>query len=397
MNNKSNLQYKRLFVLNPSYYKKLIDAYEERNKLNEFGKEISDILFDKNLNDTQKYYSYLKNLSNRLAQFKSNEKITESTDTSVTNVPDVATDLTKILIKTDHTLPKSKASIETQVSPKKFRNKSVQTDAPPDQVPDNIFNANLNPPLEEIFERNVSSGPEQNEENLNVSKTVSKLPDHFLEEKLHEIAQLYSGEPNMNNIVVDKRTNNHTDFRVFKNINTNDEIAVEVKSVYDLLYNNKENINWVVNEENKLLEGKYIIITSSSGAVPLIENKQKRKSSNVSENVLETTLRDLALSNASIDSTSRDIVLERESIDKNFRIFNDKKTGKRIAIEVAPIQNHLLNKTKSLEIDVEETGDVIVLRSRKIKKKPDSASGSHKKKKKKEQQGSGSSLQWTLI
>ena len=77
MFSKNNLQYTRLFVLNPEYYKKLSEVYEDRMHLNEFGREVSDVLFDKSLFDTQKYYLYLKNLSKRLTQFKSDKQIPE--------------------------------------------------------------------------------------------------------------------------------------------------------------------------------------------------------------------------------------------------------------------------------------------------------------------------------
>lgn len=393
MNNKNNLQYKRLFVLNPSYYKKLTEAYEERSQLNDFGKEISDILFNKNLTDTQKYYFYLKNLSDRMTQIKPSEDSTENKASHITDI----LDLTKTeQLKTEQLLPKAVASIETQVSPKKLRNKSIQTD-----LSETVFNATLNPPLEEIFENKIDSVPVQNEENVDVNKHPSRLSDFYLEEKLHEIAQKYSGERNMNNIVLDDaRSKNHKDFRIFSNIKTKDEIAVEIQPVYDLLYNNKDVINWKVYYENRLLEGQYIMVYVNEDAIPMIENKRKRKADDISENVLEKTLHELAYSNTSPDTSLTDLVVDRESIDSNFRIFNDNTSGKKIVVEVAPVYNYLLNKTKSLEIDLDETNkDFVVLRSRKIQKNPSPALDVPKKKRKKEksQKGGNFSLQWTII
>lgn len=369
MNNKSNLHYKRLFVLQPSYYKKLSEIYNERGHLNEFGREISDILFDKNLNDTQKYYSYVKNLSKRLSQLQGTVEKKKSEESKI--VPDI--DLPQSLIKLEQTAPKVLSSIETQVSPIKLRNKFVQTD----QIETLEENKHVNAPIDEIFEYI----PPEDESNA-VSLTTA--PDHFLDEKLHEIAQKHSGEKNMNNIVVDREKSFNTNYKVFYNLKTEDEIAIEIQPVYDLLYNNKTDLNWVVTKEKKPLKGRFIVVSVSEiPTLPPTEKISKKRS----ENVLEQTLFDLALSNApSHDTSANDIIIISDSIDKDYRIFQDNKSGKKIAVEVAPVYDNLLNKTDTLDLDVSNQNDYIILRSRKIKKKkislPISSAKNPKKKSK---------------
>lgn len=69
------------------------------------------------------------------------------------------------------------------------------------------------------------------------------------------------------------------------------------------------------------------------------------------------------------DTSADDIIIIHDSIDKDYRIFQDIKSGKKIAVEVAPVYNKLLNKTDTLELDDSNQNDYSILRSRKIKKR----------------------------
>lgn len=370
MENKTNLHYKRLFVLQPTYYKKLAEAYDQRNQLNDFGREISDILFDKKLDDTQKYYSYVKNLSKRLSQFQPR---VEKTEVVQKLPPEI--NLTDTLMKMEQSIPKVYASIETQVSPKKFRNKFVQTEQP---EPSKLEQIEQVEPEEELFEYNPDEIQIEDKSIQNKSNS-SNVSDYYLDEKLHEIAQKYSGETNMNNIVPDKISVD-SKYKIFYNLKTEDQIAVEIQPIYDLLYNDKNQINWSVSEEKKPLKGRYIIISAEDN--PVLKRTQKRKNSLTSESVLEKTLLDLAISSAPGDVSFDDMIVERESIDKDFRIFQDRKSGKKIAVEVAPVYENLLNKSDSLDLDVSSHNNYIILRSRKIKRKPTVVSSMYNARKK---------------
>jgi hypothetical protein len=388
MNNKNKTQYRRLFVLSPEYYQKLSQTYEKQKKINNFDKEIYDILFDENLNDTQKYYTYLKKLSNRVTELNLNNDFQENKSNNASNLSENSDNL----IKSDTEVNIIKSDVDAIKTPEPIilnsKNQFTQTN-----VPESVFETKSNPPIEEIFEHTPQL-PENVHDNkvtdmpidmtVNENFNQSLMRDHYLEEKLHEIAQKYLEEKNMNNIVPVKQTLD-ADYRIFNNKLNNDQIAVEVKPVYDFLYNNKKNPKFEVHLENKELQGKYIVLTGKTKSTPANENKRKRKANNIFENVLENkrkkqannipenvlekTLFDLAISNSPLTTSKRDLVVDRESIDKDFRIYEDKTTGSKIAIEVAPVYDHLMNKTDKMDVEVQKTNNYTVLRSRTIEKK----------------------------
>lgn len=388
MNFRKNLEYKRLYILQPSYYQKLVNVYDKHRQasFNSLDKDIYEILFNKSLNENQKYYSYLSSLNKKIGEFKKVSPISEQSESFQPFIPDLKADISQQSVNTEQK-PKFYTTIETQTSPKKFRNKGIQTEADekPSETP-------LQKPVEEDVYEHV---PEQASTN-----------NHFLEVKLHEIAQEYLKEPSSSNVVLDKKTLEE-DYRIFNNISNNDSIAIQVKPVFDLMYGNKEEINWRVDKENKDLDGRYILLSES------VEKPRKRKPSlikpSASENVLEKTLFDLALENSNIETTANDLLVDQTTLNKNFRVFHNNKTGDKVAIEVSPVQDNLLNKTTDIDLEVEvkknkknPSANFIVLRSRSIQKKRSksrqrSSSKKPRQKSSTRQTGKGLALQWTIM
>lgn len=425
MSFQKNLEYKRLYILQPEYYQKLNDVYNKHQQLQttEFDKDIFNILSDNTLSNTQKYYSYLKRLSKKTSQLKQlNSKLqhsdvtddqkmndskhlemkhTHSNEFDYPNMEKLITDVFKketaaLLEQKPHVkTSKNVVTTDTQVSPKKFRNKGVQVEDKQvetkqvESIPKQVGNIPTLAP-ESLYEY-IPQQEEQPVPNMDTGELSIPVNDHFLEAKLHYYAQKISNEPRAQNIVVEKNSINEN-FRAFHNIENNDSIAIEVKPVFESMYGNKQKINWDVSEERKPLNGRFILAQETRE-----KTNSKHKTPAVAENLLEKTLLDLAFENTPIETTLEDLVLDTESIDKDFRIFDNTRTGDRIAIETRPVIDNLLNKTDEFEFDLEvkdnkkdKRGQFILLRSRSIKRPSAQSSKSVKKKRKKSNQRSSS-------
>lgn len=407
MNYQKELEYKRYYILQPNYYQKLVDVYDKhrQSSFSELDKDVYNILYDKKLSDNQKYYSYLQKINKRMKEIKQLAPVYEVPEESINESiiePIIQTAPAARVKEETFVKPKVLASIETQTSPKKYRQKGVQTDTAVKTVDTGTGATPFKEDLYESIPVQTEPVPAPTVKENNVST------DHFLESKLHELAQSYLKEPSASNIVLDKKTLKDQ-FRVFHNERTNDSIAVEVRPVFESMYGEKGDINWnVLTETKDGLNSQYILLTESDQplAVKNIRQKRKKKSS-VSDSVLEKTLQEIALENASLDSTLLDLVVEKDFVDKDFRIFKDTRTGDRIAIEIAPVIDNLLNKTAELTLDLEITPNkkdkgtnYIVLRNRAIKK-PDKTPRKKRKSSKQrsasKQSGKGYSIQWSLI
>lgn len=384
--NKKDQELKKLLILHPSHYKKLSELYEKKQQFTEFDKNIYDILFDNSLSDMQKYYAYLNNLSKQMSESKYVVNEIQK--------PELKTSLPVETVKEnvkEKTPPKvlTKTSVETQITPVKMRNKGIQTDtAVLEEIPQT--KAIPTKPVTEIFETRPETVYESDPRILiNDENTPNPATDHFLAEKLHETAQLLTKEKFPNNIVVDKN-NKDSKYRVFYNVKTKDTIGVEILPVFESLYKDKTNIDWKVTVDEKDVEGRFLLIHENpvnlAKHAKQNKNVSKKKHSSIKESVLEKTLHELAVENAFELEDPSDIIVEKNSIDGNYRIFLDQSTGNKVAVEVQPVLDNLLNKTDELDLDVVSTvkngHNFTVLRSRAIKRPAEDKKTLNKKKQK---------------